>query len=409
MSAVNKWCVTGTPVGKSLNDLFGLLLFLQLDPYCVEAWWRLGVYRPYCLGDRGPMLEVLRGLLWRTSKRDVLDQIEIPGQSDEVSWLQFSPVEEHFYRRQHIEISRDVVAKLRKLDPTSKLSSLDRQSLSTLLLPLLKLRQACCHPQAVRGQFMSLQKQTMTMEQLLEQLVTKAKLEAEEAHRGYIAALNGLAGIDIIEVRLYYSFFNIWKLISVLFQEKWVDAVEKYRDVMRSAEEHKEKIKTDTLQRLHTITNLADLLEARHPGVAPTLRDAELRPLASELKSYYMNRQGEYFAKIYTKTLEKTRILCRQFTALSYPVYLFGRVLTRYHGGLAGAKDAVGPVSKLVDTHYASFRHKAAWYEEIIDWVGEADQERQLMGLVHEEMSQFFDVVNEKEMKEVYDKYPNSR
>ena len=301
MSAVNKWCVTGTPVGKSLNDLFGLLLFLQLDPYCVEAWWRLGVYRPYCLGDRGPMLEVLRGLLWRTSKRDVLDQIEIPGQSDEVSWLQFSPVEEHFYRRQHIEISRDVVAKLRKLDPTSKLSSLDRQSLSTLLLPLLKLRQACCHPQAVRGQFMSLQKQTMTMEQLLEQLVTKAKLEAEEAHRGYIAALNGLAGIDIIEVRLYYSFFNIWKLISVLFQEKWVDAVEKYRDVMRSAEEHKEKIKTDTLQRLHTITNLADLLEARHPGVAPTLRDAELRPLASELKSYYMNRQGEYFAKITQK------------------------------------------------------------------------------------------------------------
>ena len=69
----------------------------------------------------------------------------------------------------------------------------------------------------------------------------------------------------------------------------------------------------------------------------------------------------------------------------------------------------MGPVSKLVDTHYASFRHKAAWYEEIIDWVGEADQERQLMGLVHEEMSQFFDVVNEKEMKEVYDKYPNSR
>lgn len=52
---------------------------------------------------------------------------------------------------------------------------------------------------------MSLQKQTMTMEQLLEQLVTKAKLEAEEAHRGYIAALNGLAGIDIIEVRLCSS------------------------------------------------------------------------------------------------------------------------------------------------------------------------------------------------------------
>ena len=31
------------------------------------------------------------------------------------------------------------------------------------------------------------------------------------------------------------------------------------------------------------------------------------------------------------------------------------------------------------------------------------------MKLVHEEMSQFFDVVNEKEFKEVVEKYPNSR
>ena len=146
------------------------------------------------------MLGVLKDVLWRTCKKDVLDQIDIPEQKDELHWLQFSPVEEHFYRRQHIDISRDVMTKLRRHDPASKLSSLDRQALSTLLLPLLKLRQACCHPQAVRGQFMSLQKKTMTMEQLLEQLISKAKNEAEEAHRLYIAALNGLAGIEIIQV-----------------------------------------------------------------------------------------------------------------------------------------------------------------------------------------------------------------
>ena len=39
-----------------------------------------------------------RSILWRTCKTDVLDQIDIPPQTEELHWLQFSPVEEHFYR-----------------------------------------------------------------------------------------------------------------------------------------------------------------------------------------------------------------------------------------------------------------------------------------------------------------------
>ena len=103
----------GTPVGKSVNDMYGLLLFLQLDPYLVETWWKLAVYEPYCHGDNGPVLSVLKKILWRTCKKDVLDQIDIPAQTDQLHWLQFSPVEEHFYRRQHIDISRDIMTKLR--------------------------------------------------------------------------------------------------------------------------------------------------------------------------------------------------------------------------------------------------------------------------------------------------------
>lgn len=86
-------------------------------------------------------------------------QIQIPPQTEETHWLHFSPVERHFYHRQHEVCCQDAVVKLRKIsDWALKLSSLDRRTVTSILYPLLRLRQACCHPQAVRGEFLPLQK-----------------------------------------------------------------------------------------------------------------------------------------------------------------------------------------------------------------------------------------------------------
>ena len=63
-----------------------------------------------------------------------------------------------------------------------------------------------------------------------------------------------------------------------------MEAVDIYREVLRSAGEQEGRLKTDTLQRLHTISNLAELLEAAHPGIQPTIRDDNLRQEAKELK-----------------------------------------------------------------------------------------------------------------------------
>lgn len=66
----------------------------------------------------------------------------------QIHWLTFTRVEEHFYQRLHAECSYDAQQRLKKFsDPKTKLSDLDRQTLSSLLHPLLKLRQACNHPQ----------------------------------------------------------------------------------------------------------------------------------------------------------------------------------------------------------------------------------------------------------------------
>ncbi|XP_060077806.1 E3 ubiquitin-protein ligase SHPRH-like [Ylistrum balloti] len=270
LSAVNRWCVTGTPIQKSVSDVYGLLLFLGLDPYWVKHWWTTLLYNPFCQGDPQPLHNVLSSVLWRNAKKDVIDQINIPDQSEHVHWLTFSPVEDHFYRRQYKDCASAARRSYSKwTDLSTKLSSLDRHTVSQLLSPLLKLRQACCHPQAVRGEFIPLQKNTMTMDELLESLIKKAQTECEESHRQLVAAINGTAGLHIIK-------------------EEYSEAVDMYREVLWSVEEHKDYLRTDKLQLLHTLYNLHEILSLKPEGVAPTLRDGLLKQQADEMRKNYM-------------------------------------------------------------------------------------------------------------------------
>ncbi|NWR19294.1 SHPRH ligase, partial [Emberiza fucata] len=278
LSGINRWCVSGTPVQRGLEDLYGLVLFLGVDPYWVKHWWDQLLYRPYCRKNPRPLYSLIAKIMWRSAKKDVLDQIQIPPQTENIHWLHFSPVERHFYHRQHEVCCQDALAKLRKIsDWTLKLSSLDRRTVTSILYPLLRLRQACCHPQAVRGEFLPLQKSTMTMEELLASLQKKCRTECEEAHRQLVCALNGLAGIHIIK-------------------EEYALAAELYREVLRSSEEHKEKLKTDSLQRLHSTHNLMELL-AKHQGIPPTLRDSRLAEEAEQLRQHYMSKSNAEVAE----------------------------------------------------------------------------------------------------------------
>ncbi|XP_068240561.1 E3 ubiquitin-protein ligase SHPRH [Palaemon carinicauda] len=288
LAATNRWCVTGTPIQKSINDLQGLLMFLGVDPYWVPQWWQRCLFDPYCYGVKEPMHNLIAQYMWRNSKKDVIHQIDIPQQSEEVHWLNFTRVEEHFYQRLHTECSYDAQQKLKSFpNPQTKLSSLDRGTLNYLLHPLLKLRQACNHPQVVKGQFLSMHKKTMTMEMLLENLIKKTKVESEDAHRLLVGAMNGLAGIHIIN-------------------EEWKEAVDMYRQVLRSVEDHS-SIKTDSLQRLHTIHNLAEILEANHEGIHPTLRDSTLREEAAALRKRYLQQYPEKAAASHSECLINTQ------------------------------------------------------------------------------------------------------
>ncbi len=98
--------------------------------------------------------------MWRTSKVDVLNEIDLPPQTEQLIELRFSSVEAYFYRRQHEECSTNVTALLRRN------THFNQKMKTKLMLPLLKLRQACCHPQVASKKLGTLQKNTMTMDEV---------------------------------------------------------------------------------------------------------------------------------------------------------------------------------------------------------------------------------------------------
>ncbi len=85
----------------------------------------------------------------------------------------------------------------------------------------------------------------------------------------------------IIKLLLVVKFLQLQVVKDLVFVHKfvlqYVEAVELYREVLRSVESYKDEFRTDELQYLHTLHNLHEVLTLQPPGVDPTLRDHQLR------------------------------------------------------------------------------------------------------------------------------------
>ncbi|XP_061339196.1 uncharacterized protein LOC133285897 isoform X2 [Gastrolobium bilobum] len=252
------WCITGTPIQRKLDDLYGLLRFLKASPFNENRWWTEVIRDPYEKGDIRAMEfthRFFKQIMWRSSKEHVADELDLPSQVECLSWLTLSSVEEHFYQRQHetcVRDSHEVIENLRndilnRSIPGSVSLNGSSDPLIThteagkLLNALLKLRQACCHPQVGSSGLRSLQQSPMTMEEILMVLISKTKIEGEEALRRLVVALNGLAAIATI-------------------QKDFSQAALLYNEALTLAEEHSEDFRLDPLLNIHIHHNLAEIL-----------------------------------------------------------------------------------------------------------------------------------------------------
>ncbi|KAL7678617.1 putative helicase, Zinc finger, RING-type, Zinc finger, RING/FYVE/PHD-type [Plasmopara halstedii] len=149
--ARHRWCLTGTPIQNTLDDIFALLCFLQYQPWNRVAWWKRVIKKPYEDGDNmnalGRLKALLTPVLLRRTKqsRDKEGNIivKLPPKHISLVQLEFSADERAFYQavfdKSRAEFNGFVA----------------RGSASTSYIAifalLLRLRQACNHPLLALG------------------------------------------------------------------------------------------------------------------------------------------------------------------------------------------------------------------------------------------------------------------
>ncbi|XP_024995890.1 DNA repair protein RAD5B [Cynara cardunculus var. scolymus] len=145
LSSYCRWCLTGTPLQNNLEDLYSLLCFLHVEPWCNWAWWNKLIQRPYENGDkRGIKLvkAILRPLMLRRTK-DTKDKegrpiLVLPPTDIQVIECEQSEAEHDFYdalfKRSKVQFDQ-FVAQGKVL-----------HNYANILELLLRLRQCCNHP-----------------------------------------------------------------------------------------------------------------------------------------------------------------------------------------------------------------------------------------------------------------------
>ncbi|XP_073155307.1 DNA repair protein RAD5B [Henckelia pumila] len=148
LSSYCRWCLTGTPIQNKLEDLYSLLCFLHVEPWCNWAWWNKLVQRPYDNGDpRGMKMvkAILRTLMLRRTKeskdKDGRPILVLPPTEVKVIECEQTEAERDFYealfKKSKVQFDQ-FVAQGKVL-----------HNYANILELLLRLRQCCNHPYLV--------------------------------------------------------------------------------------------------------------------------------------------------------------------------------------------------------------------------------------------------------------------
>ncbi|RXG50239.1 hypothetical protein VDGE_01889 [Verticillium dahliae] len=148
LMAKHRWCLTGTPMMNTLHEIYPFYRFLRIEPY--DDWaifYR--TFGPLKKGaNPGPALNAFRVLLQKTMlRRDKKSEIngqgilQLPKKTEEIIHIELEGEQLQYYKA--VTENAQVIFNAYIREGTS------HKQYSVLLVQLLRMRQAVCHPHLV--------------------------------------------------------------------------------------------------------------------------------------------------------------------------------------------------------------------------------------------------------------------
>ncbi|KAJ0254625.1 SNF2 domain-containing protein [Hirschfeldia incana] len=151
LRAKRRWCLSGTPIQNSIDDLYSYFRFLKYDPYSSYICFCNSIKNPVAKTPvRGyqKLQAILKTVMLRRTKGSLIDGkpiISLPPKSIELRKVDFTEEERDFYTNLESE-SRSQFQEYKEAGTV-------KQNYVNILLMLLRLRQACDHPLLVKGEY----------------------------------------------------------------------------------------------------------------------------------------------------------------------------------------------------------------------------------------------------------------
>lgn len=153
LKATYRFCMTGTPMMNNVEELFSLIQFLRIKPYCQWEKFRLDFVQPLRSAnddvhkDRAMrMLQTLcKALMLRRTKKSTFEGkpiLVLPERTTEMDYPEFDEDEMNFYKALENQTQLEFNKYLRRGTVGTNYSA--------VLVLLLRLRQACCHPHLIK-------------------------------------------------------------------------------------------------------------------------------------------------------------------------------------------------------------------------------------------------------------------